>query len=181
MTLLQYLNAFRQFGTEVLLIALAVAVASATLQKKLPKKTPALVRSVLPFILGVLFYGIYRFFTTVNVIPLIEEMATVFSNGFACGSAATVYSVLYEKKFKQKRRTSLSPVYPLLSGYVPESKRAEAAKELYEGSLTIDGEQRLAFLDETLKKYVYESVTPESRLALCILIDQFLRSLQKSR
>lgn len=176
---IQYLSAIGQMSSEALILAAAVAAVTALLKKTLLKNAHRFVRSALPFFLGIVFFTVYRMAVTMSFDPVTKELVATLSSGFACGSAATLFSALFEHYFPQSESTPFSPVYPLLEGYVPESRRAEAAKELYEGSLTIDGELLSAYLDETLKKYISDSVSDEERTDLRLLIEQFLYSLRK--
>jgi len=180
MTMIQYLSILRQLEPGIQFLAPAVAIVSALLKKTLLKSSHKFVLAALPFLLGSLLYALYRVLSTMSLTPLVGDLSATLSGGFACGSAATIYSAVYDRLTDRTEQERFSPVYPLLEGYVSESRRAEAAAELYEGSLALEGDALTEYLDKTLEKYVLDEITDSQRTALRILIEQFLLFLRKT-
>ena len=130
MTAIQYLNAFRVYGADVLLLALGVTLLTSLLKKTAMKNCPKKVYVILPFALGLVFYAVYRAIATMSAKPFTADLLVTLEGGFACGCAATLYYVVYEQFFRSR---TLPPVSELLHGVVPEEKIAEAAGELTAG------------------------------------------------
>ncbi len=179
MTMMQYLSTFRLYSSEVLLLALGVTLATSLLKKTLLKNVQNKVYVFLPFGLGILFYAVFRMIVTTSISPLTSGFGATLEGGFACGCAATLYYVIWEQFFRNRESVELSPVYPLLEGYVAESKREEAALELYEGSAEIPDDGLYAFVEETLGKYVSSGVSRGQFDALAKLVEEFLLSLRR--
>lgn len=175
--MMQYLSTFRLYSTEVLLLALGVTLVTSLLKKTLLKKFQSKVYVFLPFAVGLVFYAVFRMIVSTSVKPLTEELGATLEGGFACGCAATLYYVVWEQFFRLPDET-LSPVYPLLAGFVEESVRKEAAEALYAGSEFLSWDELTNFLQETLKSYIAETVTQGELEALCLLIKEFLISLR---
>lgn len=178
MTMMQYLSTFRLYSSEVLLLALGVTLCTSLLKKTLLKNLQSKAYVFLPFGLGVLFYAVFRIIVTTSFSPLTSGLGATLEGGFACGCAATLYYVVWEQFFRSRESAELPPVYPLLEGYVPESKREEVAEELCTGSASIADEGLHAFVEETLGKYVAVSVPRGEFDALVKLVEEFLRSLR---
>lgn len=178
MTVMQYLSTFRLYSAEVLLIALGVTLVTSLLKKTLLKNFQSKLYVFLPFALGLAFYAVFRLIVTASLVPLTEELCATFEGGFACGCASTLYYVVWEQFFRRRGEEEISPVYPLLEGFVEDERREEAAKKLYEGGAALEEAELEAFVRETLNGYVSDNVTEEELTALCMLVKELLLSLR---
>lgn len=193
MSAIGYLSAFRLYGWDVLLLAGGVCLLTSLLKKTVLKNTPSKLYVFVPFVLGVLLYAVYRALVTLSAEPFTTELAATFEGGFACGCAATLYYVVYEQFFRKKTDAetdggqaqgdeagdTVSPVAPLLEGYVPEETRAAVADALYEGAQDKTGDALRAFVRETLASAM-PAATQAELLALTELVTAFLASLKKA-
>ena len=193
MSAIGYLSAFRLYGWDVLLLAGGVCLLTSLLKKTVLKNTPSKLYVFVPFVLGVLLYAVYRALVTLSAEPFTTEIAATFEGGFACGCAATLYYVVYEQFFRKKTDAetdgeqaqgdeagdAVSPVAPLLEGYVPEETRAAVADALYEGAQDKTGDALRAFVRETLASAT-PAATQAELLALTELVTAFLASLKKA-
>lgn len=179
MTMMQYLSTFRLYSAEVLLLAFGVTLVTSLLKKTVLKNVQSKVYVLLPFALGLAFYAVYRTIVTASLIPLSSEIGATFEGGFACGCAATLYYVIWEQFFRGNGE-SVSPLYPLLAGFVEETRRAEAANALYDGGSELDGEELNSFIAEVLREYVAETVTDGEFAALCKLIEEYLLAVRNA-
>ncbi len=171
--MIQYLSAFRLYGVDVLLLALGVTLVCSLLKKTVLKNIPKKALVFLPFLLGLVFFAVYRAIVTLSASPFTTQLGETFEGGFACGCASTLYYVVYEQFIRGK---NVNPVYPLLEGFVPERKRKEAADALY--ALADKTEEELpALVRETLAHYC-ETPTEEEMLALCALVEKYLLTLR---
>ena len=174
MTAVQLVSVLRHFGLDVLLLALGVTLVTSLLKKTVLKKFPSKVYVFLPFILGLLFFAAYRMLTLWSITPLTKGIRDTIEGGFACGSAATLYYVVYEQFFR-KKKTTVSPLLPLLEGIVPEGEREAAANELFEGSKS--ALDMLPFVRETLLPYADDSLSEAEFDCAAQLIAEFLSTL----
>jgi hypothetical protein len=173
MTAIQYLNAFRVYGADVLLLALGVTLVTSLLKKTVFKHCLKKACVFLPFAVGLVFYAAYRALVTLSAEPFTSGLAATFEGGFACGCAATLYYVVYEQFFRAKE--PLPPVAALIEGIVPEEAIAETAETLIAGAREKTDETLCAFVKETLEARADESVT-EAELFLCArTVTEFLR------
>lgn len=174
MTAVQLVNVLRNYGVDVLLLALAVTLLTALLKKTVLKSLPNKVYVFLPFLLGLLVYAAYRMLALWSVAPLTSDIRTTVEGGFSCGSAATLYHVIYEQFFR-KKKTDENPLLALLQGIVAEGEMEKAAKELKEGCK--GAVELLSFVKETLLQYVEDSLSEAEFDATASLIADFLSSL----
>ena len=174
MTAVQLVNVLRNFGVDVLILALAVTLLTALLKKTVLKNFPNKVYVFLPFLLGLLLYATYRMAALWSITPLTSDIRTTIEGGISCGSAATLYHVIYEQFFRKKKTTPAS-LLTLLEGIVAEGEKEEAAKELTEGCKSTV--ELLSFVRETLLQYVEDSLSEAEFDATCQLIADFLSTL----
>lgn len=174
MTILQYLSAFRLYGADVLLLALGVTLVTALLKKTLLKNATKKLYLFLPFLIGLLFWCVYRAFADRNFLFLTENFPQTLEGAFACGCAATLYYVVYEQFFRAKTDGAAEPLAPLLEGFVPEEKREEAARALDEGATGLEGDALRAFVSQTLAAYAEENATEAELTAAAALIAEFI-------
>ncbi len=179
MTAIQYLGAFRYYGADVLLIAAAVTLLTALLKKTALKSCPKKLFVFLPFLIGTLLYASFRAIVTMSAAPFTEEFASTLEGGFSCGCAATLYYVVYEQFFRTKTDDGATALSPLLEGYVPEEKRAEAELALLGGSENREGEELLSFVKETLQTYCEPALPDAELVALAALVTRFLTALPR--
>lgn len=177
MTIVQYLSAFRLYGADVLLIALGVSACTSLLKKTVLKNRAKKLCVFAPFVLGTVFYAVFRAIATKSAAPFAADFAETLEGGFACGCAATLYYVIYEQFFRN--RGDLPPVAELLAGIVPEEKLGEAAKELTAGSAQKSGEELLLFVTETLARYADPPLTGTELALYTDTVAQFLESMPK--
>lgn len=182
MTAFQYLSAFRTFGADVLLLALGVTLLTSLLKKTVMKNCSKKLFVFLPFVIGVIVYGVYCAIVARSAAPFTEGLVATLEGGFACGLAGTMYYVIYEQFIRLKTNgsiTPISPLYPLLEGYLPDEEREKAANELYEGSKQLNGEELSAYLTERLAALLPD-LEQEALSALVKLMEQTLLSLRTS-
>ena len=176
MSVLQVFEVLRQYGADVLILAVAVTFVTALLKKTVLKKCSNKVYVFLPFVVGIVLYAAYRMAVTTSVAPLTRETVSTLEGGFRCGSVATLYYVVYEQFFRKNQRTlTLSP---LLETFVPEESWAAASQELI-GGKGLPNEQLSAFVETIIKKYALPALA-ETELALYVrLISAFLKTLKE--
>lgn len=180
MTFFQVLCTLRQYGVDVLVLALGVNILTSLLKKTALKNAPRKVCVFLPFLLGILLYAAYSMLAVLDVSPLIEEPGMLVEGGFSCGSAATLYYVIYEQFIRGREKTA-SPLLPLLEGYVPEEMREEAAERLLAESEGLEGEALSAFLKATLAEYAdcpEEELSEEELSAFALAAEELIKSLR---
>ncbi len=175
--MMQYLSTFRLYSAEVLLLALGVTLVASLLKKTLLKNVQSKVYVFLPFGIGLVFYAIFRMIVTTSFTPLTSELGATLEGGFACGCAATLYYVVWEQFFRSAKDTAISPVYPLLAGFVKEDMREEIASLIYEQSLVLKDDELSDFIKTTLQENAAEEVTQGELEALCLLLKEFLSAL----
>lgn len=198
MSAIHYLSTFRLYGWDVLLLAGVVSLLTTLLKKTVFEGAPKKLFVFLPFAIGILLYAVYRAVVTLSAAPFTTDFTVTLEGGFACGCAATLYYVIYEQFFRKTDEDEsdepvqpeegggsgqaageggvISPVAPLLEGYVPEETRYAVADALYAGSCGKEGEELRAFVRETL--FSAAPVATDAELAaLTELISSYLESL----
>ncbi len=175
MSFVQLVSAFRLYGADVLLLALGVTLTTSLLKKTVLKTFPKLF-VFLPFILGVVYFAVYRMIATGSIAPLAADLGGTLCNGFGCGCAATLYSVVCEKFLQGK--TKANPLAPLLE-FIPEEKREEAAKTLYEEAKNLSGEELRKYFEETLNTFADPPMSETELLATAELLAEYMDSLEK--
>lgn len=175
MTVVQIVGALRLYGADVLLIALGVTLLTSLIKRTLLKNFSGKVYVFLPFAIGVLIYACYRMIITLSAAPLTEELLSTCEGGFACGSVATIYYVVYEQ-FLRRGKTELSPLLPLLEGFVPEELKEAVADALIGGYKAVERENLPAFVLEALKSIVPELSDGDAELC-SRLVSEFLLDL----
>lgn len=173
MTVIQYWNAFRTFGADVLVLALGVTLVTSLFKKTVFKNCPKKMFVFLPFALGAVFYAVYRAIVTWSALPFTVEWLSTCEGGFACGCAATLYYVVYEQFFRTDGKR-ISALYPLLNGYVAEEQKEEAAQKISEESAGLEGEELVSRVETALARYALPEAAPEEISALARLIAEYL-------
>lgn len=188
MSAIQYLSSFVSNGWQALLLAVGVAIVTLLLKKTVLKNLPGKVFTFLPFVLGIVFFAVYRALATLSWEPFTTDIATTLNGGFTCGCIAVLCFVAC-RQLAQKvgDRTSgsangadLSPVAPLLEGYVAEENLAQTANALMEGCSGLSDEEIPQFVRETLTPAVLPETTEAELLALCALVGAYLSQLTGS-
>ena len=176
MSFVQLVSAIRLYGADVLLLALGVTLVTSLLKKTVMKNCPKKVFVFLPFVLGLVFYAIYRLIATASALPLLKELPVTIEGGFGCGCAATLYYVVYEQFLRGKFRAD--PLLPLLE-FVPEERRAEAAKTLYDGAKDLGEEEMQRYFEENLNTFADPPMSEDELRATAELLVGFMLLLQK--
>ncbi len=176
MSFMELIDALRAYGVDVLLLALGVTLLVALLKKTVMKNVPKKVFVVLPFAIGIVLYAIFRALVSLSPEPFTSEIASTLEKGFACGCCSTLYYVIYEQFIRGR---SVSPLYPLLEGVVPEKKRRQAANALYKGSKALPEEERVQYFKENLNTYSDPPMSEEELSNLASILAEFLSSIQK--
>ena len=179
MTALQFFNAFRAFGADVLLLALGVTLITSLLKKTVMKSCNKKVFVFLPFAIGLVVYAAYAALVTLSADPFTKNLVETVEKGFACGLAATMYYVLYEQFIRvPKSSANLDPLYTLLNGFVPEEQRREAADRLIEKCTGVEKEQLGEVIRQTLSPYVSPELSEMELSAAVILLTQYFSILK---
>ncbi len=167
------MSAFRFFGADVLLIAFGVTFTVSLLKKTVLKSLPKKAFVFLPFLVGLVYYALWRVLITLSWEPLAGGFAVTLEGGFACGCAATLYYVVYEQFLRKKK---VSPLLPLL-GFLPEDKRETAAQELYQGALKTEREEREEYFRSALPAYCDPPMSEEELSEIAKLLADYLLEL----
>ena len=179
MTAFQFLNAFRTFGADVLLLALGVTLITSLLKKTVMKNCNKKVFVFLPFIIGLVVYAVFSALVTLSAAPFTTELLITLEKGFSCGLAATLYYVLYEQFFRApKSEAPKSPLSPLLDGIVPDDKKEEAAASLIKKCDGVEKEQLPEVIREALLPYVSPELTEMELSATILILTQYLSTLK---
>ncbi len=175
MTALQFFNAFRTFGADVLLLALGVTLFTSLLKKTVMKNCNKKAFVFLPFAIGLVVYAVFSALVTLSADPFTKDLATTIEKGFSCGLAATLYYVVYEQFIRAPKSTAESdPLYTLLGGIVPEENMKEAVAALNETCIGAEKERLSATVRETLIPYVSPALTEaETDASVLILVSYF--------
>ena len=180
MTALQFFNAFRAFGADILLLALGVTLVTSLLKKTVMKNCNKKVFVFLPFAIGLVVYAAYAALVTLSADPFTKNLVETVEKGFACGLAATMYYVLYEQFIRSPKSTAnLDPLYTLLGGFVPEERRQEAAGQLIEKCTGVEKEQLSELIRQTLSTYVSPELSEMELSAAVIIVAQYFSVLKK--
>lgn len=179
MTALQFLNAFRTFGADVLLLALGVTLLTSLLKKTVMKNCNKKVFVFLPFVIGLIVYSVFAALVTLSAAPFTKNLFQTVEKGISCGLAATLYYILYEQFFRpNKGSLKTDPLLSLLDGIVPDDKKAEAAKVLQEKSTGVAKEQLSRIIRETLSSYVPPQLNDLELSAAVLILTQYFSTLQ---
>lgn len=176
MSFIEIFDTLRAYGVDVLLLAPGVTVITFLLKKTVMKNVPKKVFMFLPFAIGLVLYAVFHTLVSASSAPSTSDILRTISGGFACGCAATLCYVVYERFICGK---SVSPLYPLLEGVVPEEKRQEAADALYKGCKDLAEEERIAYLKENLNTYCDPPMSEEELSDTALLLSEYLSSIEK--
>lgn len=176
MTAMEFFCALNKYGADVLLLAAGVTLLCGLLKKTVLKNCPNKAYVFLPFLIGLVLYAAYRALSMWSVAPLTTEIGSTVEGGLECGSAATMYYILYEQ-FVKKGKTALS-LSPMLGGFVPDGKCEEASDELLKGSKERPAEELGAFVEETLKRYT-EDLSEAELAAVVRAVSTLLTALKR--
>ena len=170
MTALQFLNAFRTFGADVLLLALGVTVLTSLLKKTVMKNCTRRIFVFLPFAIGIVVYAVFAALSTLSADPFTKDILETVEKGFSCGLAATLYYVVYEQFIRPPKKTEeTDPLYTLLGGIIPEEQTEEAIASLTEKSTGVEKEQLPEVIRETLTLYASPELS-EAEMSAAVLI-----------
>lgn len=174
MTALQFFNAFRTFGVDVLLLALGVTLLTSLLKLTVMKNCNKKTFVFLPFVIGIVVYAVFSALVTLSADPFTKDLLVTIEKGISCGLAATMYYVVYEQFFRSPKKTTADPLLSLLEGIVPEEKREDAANALTEKCTGAEKEQLLEIVRETLLTYASPELSPmEAEAAIAIIAQYF--------
>lgn len=176
MSFVQIVSAFRLYSADVLLLALGVTLLTSLLKNTVLHSADKKIFVFLPFAIGFVLYAVYRMFAEMSFAPLGAEFFQTLESGFGCGCAATLYYVVYEQFFRDRRKNA-NPLLPLLE-FVPKERREEAANALYEGSKGRTEEEMTAYFRETLNTYVDPPMSETELAATAELLAEYLCSLE---
>ena len=87
-TLISFLN---QYTLDIIILGLLVSVFTGIIKKIIPEKIKSLI-SIVPFILGILFYGLYSYF-----LLHLFDVYNVAVKGFQCGGVATLLYAFFKQ------------------------------------------------------------------------------------
>lgn len=170
MSALQFFNAFRTFGADVLLLALGVTLLTSLLKKTVMKNCNKKVFVFLPFVIGLIVYAVFASLVSLSADPFTKDLLTTAEKGFSCGLAATLYYVVYEQFFRSPESTEpKDALCTLLDGLVPEEKMSEAVAALTEKSAGVEKEQLPEVIRETLVPYASPELS-EAEIGAAVLI-----------
>ena len=179
MTALQFVNTFRMFGADVLLLALAVTCLTSLLKKTVMQNCNKKVFVFLPFAIGLVVYAVFAALITLSAAPFTTDLLLTLEKGFSCGLAATLYYVLYEQFIRApKDKAQKKPLSPLLDGIVPDESKEEAAALLLQKSDGVDKEQLPEVIRETLLLYASPQLSEVELSAAVLILTQYLSALQ---
>ena len=174
---MEFFNALKAYGADVLLLAAAVSLLTALLKKTVLKNCPNKVYVFLPFLIGLVIYAAYRAVATWSIAPLSTDIASTVEGGLGCGSVATVYYIIYEQ-FIRKGKTALS-LSPVLGGILPDEKCEEASAELLKGAKERPKEELTVFVKETIVRYAGEDLTEAELEGVVQAVSTLLAALNK--
>lgn len=182
MTFIEIIDAFTLYGADVVLLAVLTSLTTQLLKKTVFKKVEKKFLTFLPFALGVLFYAAYAAIVNLSLKYLIDEFATVLSDGLAVGAVATFLYVLYEQFIRGGGAftPSQSVTASLISPYVPEESLQEAATAAEEAATAEDDGERTAEerVEEALLKYAAESAGSAEIKSLAKIIVLLLNAVR---
>lgn len=175
MTALQFFDALRTFGADVLLLALGVTLLTSLLKKTVMKNCNKRVFVFLPFAIGLIVYAAFAALVTMSANPFTKNLSQTTEKGLSCGLAATLYYVVYEQFVRSPKGTGkLDPLYALLDGFVPEEKKAEAIAFLNKKSFGVKKEQLPPIVREAFISYAAPELSAtEIDAAILILVKYF--------
>lgn len=174
MTALQFFNAFRTFGADVLLLALGVTLLTSLLKKTVMKNCNRRVFVFLPFAIGLVVYAVFSALVSLSADPFTKNLLETVEKGFSCGLAATLYYVVYEQFIRSPKSTEHNdPLYPLLDGIVPDERKEEAIAALTENSTGVDKEQLSEAIRETLLPYASPELSEAETGAAVLILTQY--------
>ena len=177
MTALQFLNAFRAFGADVMLLSLGVTLLTSLLKKTVMKNCSKKAFVFLPFIIGLIVYAAFSALVTWSASPFTESLFQTLEKGLACGLAATLYYVLYEQFIRpSKSNGQTDPLYTLLNGIVPDEQKEEVVAVLIEKSAGVEKEQLPLKIRETLSPYASPNLNEMEMSALVFILTQYFSS-----
>ena len=179
MTALQFFNALRTFGADVLLLALGVAFLTSLLKKTVMKNCSKKAFLFLPFAIGILVYAVYLSLVTLSAAPFYKDLLLTVEKGISCGLAANLYYVLYEQFFCASKSTSPQALLcSLLDGIVPDDKKEEAAAVLTKKSAGVDKEQLPKVIEEALSPYASPNLNEVELSAAIAILAQYFSALK---
>lgn len=174
MTALQFFNAFRTFGADVLLLALGVTLLTSLLKKTVMKNCNKKAFVFLPFAIGLIVYAAFSALVTLSADPFTKNLTETLEKGFSCGLAATLYYVVYEQFIRAPKSTAEpDPLRTLLDGLVPEEKLQEAVSALNEKSMDAEKEQLPEIIRETLIPYVSPELSEAETDAAILIVAKY--------
>lgn len=175
MSALQFFNAFRTFGADVLLLALGVTLLTSLLKKTVMKNCNKKAFVFLPFGIGLIAYAVFASLVSLSADPFTKDLLTTVEKGFSCGLAATLYYVVYEQFFRSpKGANDRDPLYTLLDGIVPEEKLSGAVEALTEKSAGAEKEQLPEAVRETLILYASPELSEAEISAAVLIVTKYL-------
>lgn len=176
--LIRYLGTLRLYGADVLILASGVSLLTSLLKKTVFKKASKKIFVFLPYVFGLIFYGVYRAVVTRSAAPFTHEFFATTEGGFAVGCVATLYYVIYEQFFRGKKNGAGNALTPLLEGVVPAENVAEISEILLAQSAGKSREEIAALVKETLSATDCALTDAETEL-YCNLVTAYLTELQK--
>lgn len=174
MTALQFFNAFRTFGADVLLLALGVTLITSLLKKTVMKNCNRKIFVFLPFAIGLIVYAVFAALITLSADPFTEHLSETVEKGFSCGFAATLYYVVYEQFFRAPKNTEQKdPLFVLLDGIVPAERTEEVIASLNETSAGAEKEKLPEIIREALISYASPDLSEAEREAAVLILAKY--------
>lgn len=155
-----FLNSLGGYAPEMLFVSCAVSFGCYFLKKTLLKKYQnAPVVTLLPFILGIVFYALYDCIVHLTLQGFLSEAGVVVQNGFTTGALSAVVTSLLDKLFGKTKLTGKALlIRTLLQGFVPNELLDDLAEKIADGLSASDD------LDETaVEKVLLESFPTEQK------------------
>lgn len=177
MTFVQITNIFKEYSLIVLLLAAIVCGLTALIKIWVPDKQKKFL-TFLPFILGIIVYGIYLLIA--KGAPEVLKADTVIT-GFECGTAATIYYILYEQFIKNKKSFKASSKQALIiMGILSNAIKPEILSEVSEKVAYIltekamDESETAAVFKELILTNAFRDIPTAEVEALIRLINQII-------
>ncbi len=179
MTIVQILDLFVFYGIDTVLLASLTAICVQLLKISLFKRMQNKLYTLMPFVIGTLFYAVYASVIHADWAYVLKEYVSVLEHGVSVGALATLEYVLYEQFVREKPKTDAmeSVIQTLIEGYVPTNQVEQTAKSIADAiakDVTGAGATKTA---DILKDNVSEQVSEKDIQLLSKLIIETLAHL----
>lgn len=133
MNFFEIIDAFQKYSIDVLLLAFATTAFVSILKHTVLKNAKKKILTFLPFIIGIIFYGVYQGVINCSFNFVLENYTIICEGGLTCGTVSTVYYILYEQFIRERSDESLteSLIKKLLTGVVETDKLLNVSESLF--------------------------------------------------